>query len=72
MTGRKRGRQELEADGASHEPSILNRIRNMWQFANLMQFLFTFGKAVRIDENLAIEVCTSVASLPGGPLTPHS
>lgn len=31
----------------------------MWEFAALMQYIFTFGKAVKIDENLGIEVSPS-------------
>lgn len=38
------------------EPSLLERIRNMWQFANLSQWIFQFGGAVKIDENLDISV----------------
>lgn len=40
----------------SEERGLLDRIRNMWQFANLMQFLFIFGKAVKVDDGLGIEV----------------
>lgn len=68
MTSRKRGRQELEADNnnasSSHAPSVLDRIRNMWQFANLMQYLFIFGKVVRVDENIGIEVESSPIACP--------
>jgi hypothetical protein len=28
----------------------------MWQFANLAQWLFLFGKAVKIDDDMDIEV----------------
>ncbi|KAH6678388.1 hypothetical protein B0J14DRAFT_321330 [Halenospora varia] len=52
---RKRGRQEMEAVEPPKEQSMLDRIRNMWQFANLAQWIFTFGRAVKIDENLDIE-----------------
>jgi hypothetical protein len=55
-SSRKRGRQEMEAAEASKELSLLERIRNMWQFANLNQWIFIFGRAVKIDENLDIEV----------------
>jgi hypothetical protein len=46
----------MEAVEPSKEPSLLERIRNMWEFANLAQWIFTFGRAVKIDENLDIEV----------------
>jgi hypothetical protein len=39
------------------QPSMLEQIRNMWEFANLTQWIFTFGKAVKLDENMDSEVC---------------
>ncbi len=41
---------------ATEEPTLLARIRNMWEFANLAQWIFIFGRAVKIDENMDIEV----------------
>ena len=35
---------------------VLHRIRNMWQFANLCQWIYIFGQAARIDDALDIEV----------------
>lgn len=35
---------------------MLHRIRNMWQFANLFQFILLFGKALKVDDTLDIEV----------------
>lgn len=46
----------MEAPEPSKEPSLLERVRNMWEFANLVQWIFIFGRAVKIDENLDIEV----------------
>jgi hypothetical protein len=57
---RKRGRQEMEAVEPRKEPSLLERIRNMWEFANLVQWIFIFGRVVKIDENLDIEVCPAI------------
>lgn len=57
---RKRGRQEMEAAEAPKEPGLLERIRNMWEFANLVQWIFIFGRVVKIDENLDIEVCPTI------------
>ena len=57
MTSRKRGRQEMETSVAPAEPSMLERIRDMWEFANLAQYLFIFGKAVKVEDDVAIEVC---------------
>lgn len=56
VSSRKRGWQEMEAVEPPREPSLLERIRNMWEFANLAQWIFIFGRAVKIDENLDIEV----------------
>lgn len=39
------------------EPSTLQKIRSMWEFASLMQYLFFFGKAVKLDD-LDVEVLT--------------
>ena len=46
----------MEASEPAPEPSMLDRLRNMWEFANLMQYIFIFGRAVKIDEDLTIEV----------------
>ncbi len=54
-----------EHEEKAQEPSLLQKIRNMWEFSSVMQFIFTFGKAVKIDEDFDIEVCppsTSCAS----------
>ncbi len=56
MVPRKRGRDEMESSDPPKETSLLDRIRNMWEFACVMQYIFTFGKAVRIDEDFDIEV----------------
>ena len=57
VSARKRGRHEMEAVVETpKEPSLIERIRNMWEFANLAQWIFIFGRVVKIDENLGIEV----------------
>lgn len=56
MVSRKRGRAEMESPAPSQEPGLLDQIRNMWEFANLMQYIFIFGKAVKIHEDFDIEV----------------
>ncbi|KAK2760815.1 hypothetical protein FQN54_002053 [Arachnomyces sp. PD_36] len=65
MPTRKRRAAEMEA--ASDPPSapsanasggdngLLTKLRNMWEFANLMQYIYTFGKVVKIDDDLDIE-----------------
>ncbi len=57
-TVRKRSLQELGAGDSQEpaEPSMLHRIRNMWQFANLFQFMLLFGQALKLDDSLDIEV----------------
>jgi len=40
------------------EYSMLQKIRNTWQFANLYQWICLFGKVVKIDDNLDIDVST--------------
>lgn len=67
-TARKRSLQELDLDTAHgpKQPSTLHRIRNMWQFANLFQFIFLFGKALKLDDNLDIEVCRAPFSCDFG------
>ncbi|KAG6290647.1 hypothetical protein E4U09_004313 [Claviceps aff. purpurea] len=47
-------------------PTLLSRIRNMWEFANLCQWIYIFGKAVQIDESIDIE------ALEMECLKPHS
>ena len=56
VSARKRGRHEMEAIEPPKELALLERIRNMWEFAALVQWIFIFGRAVKIDENLDIEV----------------
>ncbi|KAI4192694.1 MAG: hypothetical protein LQ348_003065 [Seirophora lacunosa] len=53
MSSRKRGRAEMESPGP--QLSLLQRIRNCWEFSNLMQFIFIFGRAVKIDDDLTID-----------------
>ncbi len=61
MVSRKRGREEMEASGPepAQEPTMLQKLRNTWEPANLMQYIFFFGKAVKIDEDLDIDVSSS-------------
>jgi len=56
MPSRKRDLEEMEAEDPKQEPSLLEKIRNMWEFASFMQYLFFFAKAVKIDEEFDIEV----------------
>jgi hypothetical protein len=56
MPARKRARDEMEAEEPLEEPSTLQGLRNMWQFANLAQYISLFGDAVKIDKDFDIEV----------------
>ncbi|KAK6376203.1 hypothetical protein LTS17_007454 [Exophiala oligosperma] len=66
---RKRTRDEMEASAPEEkkktEPSFLQRIRNMWEFASTMQFIFMFGKAIKIDEDFDIEDFEEECLKPG-------
>ncbi|KAJ4203729.1 hypothetical protein NW767_005220 [Fusarium falciforme] len=55
MPSRKRSFRAVDDDDGETEPSLLQRIRNMWQFANLCQWIYIFGKAAKISESLDIE-----------------
>lgn len=46
----------LEPEVAPESVETLTKLRNMWEFASLMQYIFLFGPAVKIDENFDIEV----------------
>lgn len=54
MPSRKRSLEDAE-DGTAPDNSLLTRIRGMWQFANFSQWVFTFGKAAKIDESIDVE-----------------
>jgi len=60
-SARKRSLHEMDGAAAEppKEPSMLERLRNMWQFANLCQWLLIFGGAVKAD-SYEIEVCSTL------------
>lgn len=55
MPSRKRSVEDADDGTAPTDHSLLKRIRSMWQFANLSQWIFIFGKAAKIDEAIDIE-----------------
>ena len=67
MVSRKRQRDEMESSEPTQELSMLDKLRNTWELANLMQYIYIFGKAVKIDEDLTIEVLFPILS----PFTPR-
>jgi hypothetical protein len=48
--------QPTEPEMAPETAKTLKDLRNMWEFASLMQYIFLFGNAVKIDEDFDIEV----------------
>lgn len=67
VSSRKRALRDIELDEvaqqAPSESDLLQPIRNSWQFANLFQWIYLFGRAVKIDENIDIDVCHSLFTL---------
>ncbi|KAH6636728.1 hypothetical protein F5144DRAFT_568485 [Chaetomium tenue] len=63
----KRSLQELSSANVQdpEQPSVLHRIRNMWQFANLFQFIQLFGQALKLDDSLDIEDLEAECLKPG-------
>ncbi|KAI1057901.1 hypothetical protein LB506_000015 [Fusarium annulatum] len=55
MPSRKRSLAAIDGDDGEKENSLQHRIRNMWQFANLCQWIYIFGKAAKIDEAIDVE-----------------
>ena len=41
---------------APEDVETLQKLRNMWEFASLMQYIFLFGHIAKVDDDLDIEV----------------
>ncbi|KAL2756142.1 hypothetical protein ACRALDRAFT_2027747 [Sodiomyces alcalophilus JCM 7366] len=71
-TSRKRTRQEASATPPAEQPdadsSLRQRIRNMWQFANLGQWIYLFGKVVKIDDRLDTDELETECLKPNSPV----
>lgn len=69
MAPRKRKYEETvetpEAISTAEEATPLQKIRGMWEFAALLQYLFFFAKAVKIEE-IEVEVWFLVFPVRGG------
>ena len=57
----KRTALEAELDApetqvAPEDVATLTKLRSMWEFASLMQYIFLFGHVVKIDEDFDVEV----------------
>ncbi|KAJ3499331.1 hypothetical protein NLG97_g425 [Lecanicillium saksenae] len=61
-----------EDGDAAHAASspLLQRIRNMWEFANLCQWIYIFGKVAKIDETLEIEDLETECLKPSSTILP--
>ncbi|KAM7192017.1 hypothetical protein V8F33_008595 [Rhypophila sp. PSN 637] len=68
-SARKRAFQDegdsMLSQPATEPPSILHRLRNMWQFANLFQFMFLFGKPLKLRDDLDIDDLEAECLKPG-------
>lgn len=64
MSSRKRSLREANITPVqqSHEESLIQNLRNSFYFANLYQWICIFGKVVKIDDNLDIEVRAPLTS----------
>ncbi|OHE91753.1 PHD-finger domain-containing protein, partial [Colletotrichum orchidophilum] len=67
VSPRKRTLHEAEI-GSKEESSLLFRLRNQWQFANLCQWIYLFGKVVKIDDNLDTEDIETECLKPNAPV----
>ncbi|KAI1419280.1 hypothetical protein F5Y12DRAFT_778921 [Xylaria sp. FL1777] len=59
VSSRKRALGDTEPDEVAPQPpsesDLLQRIRSLWQFANLFQWIYLFGRVVKIDESIDID-----------------
>lgn len=46
----------LEPEVPEEKQEMLSQLRNMWEFASLMQYIFMFGHVVKVDDDFDIEV----------------
>ncbi|OAX83578.1 hypothetical protein ACJ72_02056 [Emergomyces africanus] len=47
------------------EHGLLHQLRNMWEFSNLMQYIYSFGKVVKISDDIDIDELESECLKPG-------
>ena len=63
MAPRKRAFDEVDAPEPAKQMGLLERIRNMWEFAAVMQYIATFGDVVKIDKEFDINVRISFSRI---------
>ncbi|KAH9908691.1 hypothetical protein F4778DRAFT_359018 [Xylariomycetidae sp. FL2044] len=72
VSSRKRALRELDPEPdtpePSKEPSLLQRIRDTWQFANVFQWIYLFGRVVKIDDNIDIDDLEAECLKPRSPV----
>lgn len=58
MPARKRIYEEVptEEDTVPVVSPTLQRLRNMWEFACLMQYIYFFGECIKISQEVDIDV----------------
>lgn len=58
MPARKRAIEEVEAPSAPMpvDSPLLKELRGMWEFACLMQYIYSFGECIKISAEVDIEV----------------
>jgi hypothetical protein len=56
MPSKRRAVEAVEEHTEDTSSPFLHRLRNMWEFANLCQWIYLFGKAAKIDESIDVEV----------------
>jgi hypothetical protein len=64
---RKRTHDEMatsEPPPEVKEQTMLQKLRSMWEFAAVMQYIYIFGKVVKIDEDFDIEVRYTPSTCP--------
>lgn len=69
MSSRKRSLREanIASPQEVQEDSLIHNLRNSFYFANLYQWICIFGKVVKIDDNLDIEVRPYGLQIPAMP-----
>ncbi|OJD10013.1 hypothetical protein AJ78_08800 [Emergomyces pasteurianus Ep9510] len=50
-------------DGEEH--GLLHQLRNMWEFSNLVQYIYSFGKVVKISDDIDIDELEAECLKPG-------
>ncbi|KAM0271602.1 hypothetical protein ACHAQH_009050 [Verticillium albo-atrum] len=56
VSARKRAFNEVNDVVMDEHVPLLHRIRNMWQFANLCQWIYLFGKVVKLDDRFDTDI----------------